>query len=135
MNLEAKSDRKSAAKKWFRASYPKMADGKIRVSRYYPPGQSTWQPDQPTWAFEFPLKDLESDVAVTYCVCECKDGGSFKYCLRIPHQYVLDHRAALYERIDKSGGPSISVFLGADPPAMFTDVRSAGGVNFGRFLL
>src|SRR5216684_4116901 len=95
---------RSAGLKWFRSTYPKLSDGKVRVSRYYPPGKSTWKPGQPTWAFEFPLRDLKSSVSVTYCVCQSKDGGKFIYCLRVPHQYVLDHRAEMYERIDKSGG-------------------------------
>ena len=125
---------RSAGLKWFRATHPERIDGKVRVSHYYPPGKSTWKPEQPTWAFEFPLKDLKSAVAVTYCVCESKDGGSF-YCLRVPHQHVLDHRAALYERIDKSGRPSIGVFLAASPAAKFRDVRATGGVDFGQFLL
>jgi hypothetical protein len=125
---------RSAGLKWFRATHPKLTDGKVRVSRYYPPGQSTWKPEQPTWAFEFPLKDLESPEAVTYCVCQSEDGGSF-YCLRVPHHHVLEHRAALYERIDKSGGPSIGVFLTANPAARFRDVRARGGIDFGQFLL
>jgi len=125
---------RSAGLKWFRATHPKLTDGKIRISRYYPPGKSTWKPEQPTWAFEFPLKDLESAVSVTYCVCQSKDGGSF-YCLRVPHQHVLDHRAVLYQRIDKSGGRSIGVFLAADPAARFRDVRAKGGIDFGQFLL
>jgi hypothetical protein len=132
--MSQQSERSAAGLKWFRATYPKLTDGKVRVSRYYPHGKSTWKPEQPTWAFEFPLKDLESAVSVTYCVCQSKDGGSF-YCLRVPHQHVLDHRTALYERIDKSGGSSISVFLAADPAARFRDVRSAGGIDFGQFLL
>jgi hypothetical protein len=124
---------RSAGLNWFRATYPKLTDGIVRVSRYYPPGKSTWKHDQPTWAFEFPLKYLESAVSVTYCVCQ-KEGGGF-YCLRVPHQHVLDHRAALYERIDKSGRPSIGVFLAADPSARFRDVRGTDGIDFGQFLL
>lgn len=130
--MSQQSDRKAAALRWFRTTHPKLTDGKVRVSRYYPAGDSTWKSDQPTWAFEFPLKDLESAVSVTYCICQ--DGGSF-YCLQVPHRYVLDHRAALYERIDKSGGPSIGVFLAADAAAKFRDVRGTGGIDFGQFLL
>jgi hypothetical protein len=113
-----------------------MTDGKVRVSRYYPPGKNgTWRHEQPTWAFEFPLTDLESAIPVTYCVCESKDGGSFVHCLRVSHQYVLDHRAALYERTDKSGNPSIGIFLAADPAVKFRDVRGTGGIQFVQFLL
>jgi len=124
----------SAGLNWFRATHPKLTDGKVRVSRYYPPGKSTWKPEQPTWAFEFPLKDLESAVHVTYCVCQSEDGDSF-YCLRVPHQHVLDHWDALYKRIDKSGRPSIGVFLAADSAARFRDVRATGGIDFRQFLL
>ena len=92
-----------------------MTDGKVRVSRYVP-GDSTWKSDQPTWAFEFPLKDLESAVSVTYLICQ--DGGSFQSARRChTDTYTWDYRAALYERIDKSGGPSIGVFLAADAAA------------------
>jgi hypothetical protein len=125
---------RSAGLKWFRATHPKLTDGKVRVSRYYPPGEATWNPERPTWAFEFPLKDLESAAAVTYCVCQRRDGDGFD-CLRVPHQYVLDRRAVLYERIDKNGGPSIGVFLAADLATRFRDVRGTGGVDFGQFLL
>jgi hypothetical protein len=41
----------------------------------------------------------------------------------------------MYERIDKSGGHSIGVFLAADPTARFRDVRATGGIDFGQFLL
>jgi len=113
-----------------------MTNGKVRVSRYYPAGKSgTWRHEQPTWAFEFPLKDLKSANPVTYCVCESKEGGRFVHCLRVSHQYVLDHRTALYERIDKSGYASIGIFLAASPAVKFRDVRGTGGIQFGQFLL
>jgi len=134
--MSHQSERSTAGRRWFRTTHPELHDGKVRVSRYYPPGkEGTWQHEQPTWAFEFPLKDLESDVAVTYCVCQSHDGIGFVHCLRVPHQYVLDHRALLYERIDKSGRPSIGVSLAADPVGNFRNVRGAGDIDFGQFLL
>lgn len=135
VSMSQQSDRRVAGRKWFRTTHPKLTDGKVRVSRYYAAGEGTWKHEQPTWAFEFPLKDLKAAVSVTYCFCEGKNGGSFIYCLRVPHQYVLNHQAALYERSDKSGGRSIGVFLSADSAARFRDVRGAGGINFGQFLL
>jgi hypothetical protein len=134
--MSQQSERSAAGRKWFRVTHTKLTDGKVRVSRCYPPGKKgTWQHEQATWAFEFPLKDLESAASVTYCVCQSEDGDSFTHCLRIPHQYVLDHRTALYERTDKSGRLSIGVFLAADPAARFRNVRGAGGIGFGQFLL
>jgi hypothetical protein len=134
--MSQQSERSAGGHRWFRATHPGLTDGKVRISRYYPSGKKgTWRHDQPTWAFEFPLKDLESGATVTYCVCQSKDDGSFIYCLRVPHQYVLDHRDALYERIDKSGRPSIGVFLAADSPTRFKDVRGTGDIDFGQFLL
>ena len=124
---------RSAGLEWFRAVHG-ATDGKVRVSRYYPPGKQTWAHHQPTWAFEFPLKDLKSAVSVTYCVCQSEEASSF-YCLGVPHQYVLDNRARLYERVDKSGRPSVGVFLAADSSARFRDVRGTDGVGFGQFLL
>lgn len=113
-----------------------MTDGKVRVSRYYPPGkEGTWQHNHATWAFEFPLRDLESAAPVTYCVCERRDGHGFVHCLRVPHQYVLDHRNALYERIDKSHKLSIGVFLAADSTLLLRDLRGSGRVEFQQFLL
>jgi hypothetical protein len=41
----------------------------------------------------------------------------------------------MYERTDKSGGKSIGVFLAAGSAARFSDVRAAGGIDFGQFLL
>jgi len=107
------SQRSAAGHQWFSATYPKLTgNGTVRVSRYYPPGKKTWQRQHPTWAFEFPLKDLESaNFVVTYCVCESQAGGSFLYCLGVPHQHVLNNRPGLYSRVDKSGGLSFSVFV------------------------
>ena len=80
------------------------------------------------------MKDLQSSVPVTYCICEA-DGGGFVHCLAILHEYVLEHRPKLYERTDKGGNPSIGVFLAADQDIRFTDVRSASRVRFARFVL
>jgi len=120
---------RSAGLRWFRGTHG-ATDGKVRVSRYYPTEKS-WG-GQPAWAFEFPLEDLESPtISVTYCVCQSRDGRSF-CCLRVPHEYLLSHRTALYERTKKG---TISVFLAADTATMFRDVRGTGGVGFGQFLL
>jgi hypothetical protein len=138
------AQRKAAGLAWFRATYPKLiGTGTVRVSCYYPPAKKatpvkkgTWHRQHATWAFEFPLKDLKSAASVTYCVCQSDDGATFIHCLRVPHQYVLDHRPSLYERIDKSGEPSIGVFLAADIPVKFRDERQGpGGIEFGQFLL
>jgi hypothetical protein len=120
---------RSAGREWFRKAHPLATDGVVRVSRYYPSAKS-WK-HQPAWAFHLPLEDLESAISVTYCVCQDKDGGCFR-CLRVPHQYVLDHRAGLYWRSDKG---AFSVFLAADAAAIFRDMRGTDGVEFGQFLL
>jgi hypothetical protein len=131
----SQQERLAAGKKWFRATHPKRTDGKIRVSRYYRPGKTgTWKHDRSTWAFKLPLKDLESAVSVTYCVCQSNDGRSFIYCLRVPHQYVLDHWDALDNSTDKSGTWA-RVFLAADSPSRFKEVRGPGGIDFGQFLI
>jgi hypothetical protein len=134
--MSEQTERFVAGRQWFREAYPRLADGKTRVSRYYPRGMhGTWSREHATWAFEFPLKDLESAVSVTYCVCESESGDGFVYCLRVPHRYVLTHRNRLYERIDKGGRLSISVFLAADSNIELREVRGLGKIDFRQFLL
>jgi hypothetical protein len=77
------------------------------------------------------MKDLESTVCVTYCVCEAKSGG-FIYCLGVPHEFVVKHRDALYRRV---GGLSVGVFLAAESAPRFRDLRGPGGIDFEPFLL
>jgi hypothetical protein len=119
-----------AGQEWFRDTHGAV-DGNVCVSRSYPPSKS--RAHQSTWAFEFPLRGLdpESAVSITYWVCQSENGGGF-YCLRVPHRYVLDNLAALFLRGDR---PSFSVWLAADPAARFTDVHGTGGLRFEQFLL
>jgi hypothetical protein len=134
--LSQQSERLAAGRKWFLATHPELTGGKVRVSKYFPAGkEGTWQHGQSTWAFEFPLTDLESAVRVTYCVCAAKAGGRFIYCLGVKHEFVLKHLDALYKRVDKNSRLAIGVFLAADSAPRFRDLRGPGGIDFASFLL
>lgn len=99
-------------------------------SRYYP-SERSWT-KTPAWAFEIPLKVVETADRTSTVTLLCQDcSGENKYLvLGVPVSFLKKNLKGLYVRKDHA---SISLFLSAQDKDQFTDLRGDGKVGFAQY--
>ncbi len=109
----------------------RATDEQVRVSKYYLEHES-W-PGTPVWWFEFPLSSATEDrFGFINLLCAVAPGSSEYHHLRIPFGIFLACQHHFWRRED---GKTVSLYLSAEEPTLFREMRGSGGVEFGPFRL
>jgi hypothetical protein len=103
----------------------------VKRSKYYL-AKKSWT-KAPAWAFEVPIKYIESERE-NVVTLRCETGPSTgKYQeLKVPCSYLKQHMLGLWTRVERQ---TVSLFLSAETADRFTERRGSGGTPFAQFLV
>jgi hypothetical protein len=100
-------------------------------SKYYIADES-WT-KKPAWAFEVPIKYVESEPeGIVTLRCETGPSTGKYHELKVPCSYLKQRTPGLWIRQDRG---TISLFLSAEAGDRFADRRGTGATPFAQFLI
>jgi hypothetical protein len=98
---------------------------RIVVSKYYVADEAATH--TPVWWFEF-LASHATNEHFLNLLCQVAPNSSEFRHLRVPMEYFRDQERHLGSRADK-----FSLYLSAEKPRLFRELRGDGSVDFGAF--
>jgi hypothetical protein len=113
---------------WLRKN-GRATDERVAVSKYYPSVEA-W-PRTPVWWFEFPTDSATNDrFGFLNLLCQVATNSAEFHHLRVPMGLFLAcrHHLGLREEEEK-----FSLYLSAEHPRLFRELRGGGQIEFGVF--
>ena len=113
---------------WLRAK-GREPSGHVCVSKYYQAEESRWH--SPGWWFEFPSSAVsDNERSVDLLAQNSSDGGFIHF--RVPNAFLSQRKSHLGFRDEDD---RVSLFLSAEAPDLFLELRGDGRIAFGGFQL
>ena len=104
---------------------------RVVVSKYYTKAES-W-PRRPVWWFQFRTQlAVEDRFGVLNMLCQIEPRDSEYHHLRVPFGLFLACAHLLGQR---NNGTLLSLYLSAEEPTLFQEIRGDGRIEFGVFRL
>jgi hypothetical protein len=102
---------------------------RVVVSKYYTADEA-W-PGTPVWWFEFPASSVTNDrFGFLNMLCGAAPNSDEFHHLRVPMELFVARKDDLGLR---ENGDKFSLYLSAEEPRLFREIRGDGGVEFGVF--
>jgi hypothetical protein len=101
-------------------------DEQVAVSKYYEASES-WT-GTPVWWFEFAARD---GLGFINLLCQTAPNDAEFHRLRVPKGFLLANKPHLGFRYEKD---IFSLYLSAEAPSLFRELRGDGGHEFGVFI-
>ena len=106
----------------------RATDEPVIVSKYYTAEEAF--PRTPVWWFEFPSAATDDRLALLNLLCEVSPDSSEFHHLRVPMGLFLACKHHLGYRDE---GDKFSLYLSAEKPRLFREIRGDGRIEFGVF--